>query len=336
VLLAFEAWLDHYVATGAEKYLKAANGAWHIVKDWYMHVGGTIAICEQGPGDYPPGSYYIGAFMHTGETCGSVFWADFNHRFLRLYPGEERYAAEIEKVILNVMLAVQAENGSIRYHSHLHGAKEDPQCANTCCEVMGVPFIARLPQYLYSIDGDGVHVNLFAASAITWQHRGQDVRLETTTDFPCGGRVSLRISVSAPTPMRLRVRVPSWATGNVRIDVNGAAAATGAPGTFAVLDRTWSGGDTVAFDLPMAFRLSRYSGLDQSPGRERFALEYGPVLLALTGAHDLDVRSDALPGLLKPIAGSPLHFSIEGHPGCRYLPYWQIQTEGFTCFPTLR
>ena len=39
---------------------------------------------------------------------------------------------------------------------------------------------------------------------------------------------------------------------------------------------------------------------------------------------------------LLPIAGSPLHFAIQGHPACKYVPYWQVQGETFTCFPTLR
>ena len=33
VLLAFKAWLDHYRATGAAKYLEASKGAWRIVHD---------------------------------------------------------------------------------------------------------------------------------------------------------------------------------------------------------------------------------------------------------------------------------------------------------------
>ncbi len=94
---------------GAAKYQEAARGAWTIVHDFYEHVGGTIAICEEGPGDYLPGSYHLR--KHTGETCGSVFWADFNHRFHQLFPEEERYAEEVETVVFNVILAAQDARG---------------------------------------------------------------------------------------------------------------------------------------------------------------------------------------------------------------------------------
>jgi acetyl esterase/lipase len=332
VLLAFQAWVDHYRATGAAKYLEAARGAWTIVHDSYEHVGGTIAICEEGAGAYPPGSYHL--HKHTGETCGSVFWADFNHRLLQLSPDDEKYAGEIEKVILNVILAAQDERGHIRYHNHLVDRKDAAKCINTCCEVMGVPFIARLPQYIYSVAPDGLYINLFAPSRITWRHAGQDVTVATDTGFPFSGKGELRVEAKKPVKMKLRIRIPSWATGDVVVSVDGAPAVTGRPGTFASIERTWRDGARVSFDLSMGPRLTPYRGVDQVEGRERCALEYGPMLLALVGAASLDVPSDVLLQGLSPRAGSPLCFDIDGYPDCRYIPYWQVQDQEFTCFPS--
>ena len=334
LILAFQAWLDHYRATGAAKYLNAAQGAWQIINGSYEHIGGTMAICEAGPGTYPPKSYYLG--NHTGETCGSVFWADFNHRFLRLFPGEAKYADEIENVIYNVILACQDAKGSIRYHNNLHGNKDGAACINTCCEVMGVPFIARVPQYIYSVADDGLYVNLFAASSITWPHGGASVTLKTQTEFPYNGKVAIQLTTSAPTQMRLRIRMPGWVDGKVSIRVNGAVAATGTPGSYVEIDRSWSNNDAIAFEFPMAFRVVRYTGLDQDSHNDRYALLVGPVLMALVGATDLDIASKELAKKLLPIGGSPLHFAIDGHAACTYVPYWQVQGEKFTCFPTLR
>jgi hypothetical protein len=334
VLLAFESWLDHYRATGATKYLDAAKGAWRIVNGSYEHIGGTIAICEEGIGAYPPKSYYLG--KHTGETCGSVFWAETNHRFLQLFPAETKYADEIEHAIYNVLLASQSANGSIRYHNNLHGSKEGAQCANTCCEVMGVPFIARLPQYLYSVANDGIYVNLLAASAIDWTQDGQPVMLRTETEFPASGKVALKLTAAKPVRMKVRIRVPSWAGGKVPVNVNGVVAATGTSGSYVEIDRSWSNHDTVSFELPMEFRLVKYTGFDQDANHDRYALLRGPLLMALVGATDLNIASGELPGRLAPVANNPLSFSVTGAPNCRYLPYWQIQAETFTCFPTTR
>lgn len=352
VLLAFEAWLDHYRATGAAKYLEASRGAWRIVKDSYEHVGGTIAICEMGPGDYPPKSYYLA--KHTGETCGSVFWADFNHRFLQLYPGEERYAAEIEKVIYNVILAAQDKDGSIRYHSHLHGAKEGSQCANTCCEVMGVPFIARLPQYVYSLGEDGVYVNLYEPSAIAWEMNGQNVGLKLETGFPFGLDVALTLTLGKPLAMKVRLRVPGWVGAPMPVLVNGQVVAEGQPGTYVTLDRLWADNDRISFALAISFGLTRYEGLDQVSGWDRYALEYGPILLALVGPLDehykqpmgaalgygqscsrLPIAPAELLQALEPVDGQPLHFQVKCLPDHYYMPYWEVTDETFTCFPLI-
>ena len=89
---------------------------------------------------------------HTGETCSMVWWARFNHKLHQLYPADERYVAEIEKVIYNVGLANQAGK-SISYHTRLEGRKDSPEINHTCCEVVGSYLYATLPQYIYSLGG---------------------------------------------------------------------------------------------------------------------------------------------------------------------------------------
>ena len=334
VLLAFEAWIDHYKATGSKKYLEAALGAWKMVNQYYEHVGGTIAICEEYAGHYPPQSYFLG--KHTGETCGSVFWADINHKLLQFFPDEERYAAEIEKSIYNAVMASQDENGWIRYHNNLHLKKDVPARINTCCEVMGTPFIGRLPQFIYSVDDEGVWVNLFSASQISWQHQNETISLTAKTEFPYSGNIEFSISVGTAVPMSLRIRIPSWSASPVDISVNGDAAAAGEPGSYVCIERIWNNGDSVTFDLAMELRATQYIGLEQHPERDRYALSYGPVLMALVGADDLDLTPDDLPNALSPIEGRPLHFSIRGHSGCHFQPYWTLVDEEMTCFPTLK
>ena len=334
VLLAFEAWLDHYRATGAMKYLEAALGAWQVVHRYYEHIGGSIAICEEPAGTYPPQSYLLG--KHTGETCGSVFWADINHRLLQLFPDQEIYAAEIEQSIYNVVMAAQDAEGSIRYHNHLHGKKESVKRVNTCCEVMAAPFIARLPQYIYSIDNEGLWINLFAGSQIAWANHGKRLTLTTKTEFPYDGAVEFSIATQSATAMSLRLRIPSWVTEPLTVEINGTPSATGAPGSYVSLARTWQDGDTVTMVLPMAFRLTRYIGLDQHPKRDRYALSYGPLLMALVGASDLDLTPEELPEALSPVENCRLHFAVRGDADCHYQPYWTLGEEEMTCFPTLR
>jgi DUF1680 family protein len=336
----FEAYLDVYRATGERRYLDAMLGAWDLYHDKWEHVGGTIAICEMG--EYPPKSYQL--YTSTGELCGSVFWTKFNQRLHLLYPEEEKYVTEIEKSIYNVALANQVGTKGIMYHAKLVGPKDDSVgiSINTCCEGQGTRMLGSLPEYIYSIAPDGLYVNLFEPSSIIWPAGGHTLELKTTTRFPFHPDVELRLAAARPSPAKIRVRVPGWAAQQTPIEINGSLAAAGKPGTYVTLDRTWSGGDTITFRLPMEFKLTRYTGVDQLAGRERYALEYGPILLAVAGSSDarLVVRNGEHPEdlvtQLKPKSGQPLHFTIDGDTAHEYIPYWEVPYKAaFTCYPVV-
>jgi DUF1680 family protein len=348
----FEAYLDQYRGTGDERYLTAVRSAWDMYRSGFVHPGGSPAICEGGHGVYPPGSYWL--TKHTGETCGGVFWIDCSHRLLQLFPEEEKYASEIEKTIYNVGLANQEENGAIRYHTHLHGAKEKGTRANTCCENMATGLYSALPQYIFSLAPDGVFVNLFAGAAVEWERDARKVRLALETDFPAGEQVRLRWSLRAPERMKLRVRVPAWVAEPVAFAINGERIAEGQPGSYATFDREWHDGDELSFTVAMRFRVARYTGFDQiqsdGAGRlERYWLEYGPLLMALVGPQDeryrqanrkgcarLPLSADALPEALERLPGHALRFGVRGCPEQQYWPYHEVGlAETFTCFPIL-
>ena len=46
-------------------------------------------------------------------------------------------------------------------------------------------------------------------------------------------------------------------------------------------------------------------------------------------------RPEDLPRLLKPTAGGPLHFAIDGDAAHQFVPYWPITREVFTCYPAV-
>ncbi|MGC8639360.1 MAG: hypothetical protein ACP5XB_05715, partial [Isosphaeraceae bacterium] len=170
--------------------------------------------------------------------------------------------------------------------------------------------------------------------------------------------------------LKLRVRVPGWAMTDMPIQVDGREAAIGKSGTYAVVDRVWHAGDTVTFRLPFGFRTVRYQGADQIPGHSRYAILYGPVLMAAVaplndsnkvGLPDLvfldktrkvDARNTgqlkkwtylvriaqdpAVPkDWLIPRPGEPLTFSVAGQAEPYLVPYWRVDSESFTCYPVI-
>jgi hypothetical protein len=124
--------------------------------------------------------------------------------------------------------------------------------------------------------------------------------------------------------------------------VNGKKVVTGSPGSYVTINRQWKDGDIISFTLPMGFRMTKYEGEEQIPGHERYALEYGPLLMGYTSKIDpkgelpLPVEPGKLVKQLKPVPDVPLHFTIGNNADCEYVPYFEIQDKPFTCFPLFK
>ena len=337
LLTNLEAYMDLYCATGDPRYLHMVEGGWELFHDHWEFPGGSIAIIEFY--DCPPDSYIL--HHELGELCGSSFWAFLNQRFQLLNPENEKYVAEIEKSIYNVALANQAGSQGFRYHALLAHRKENPTHENTCCEGQGTRLIGSLPEHIYSLASDGLYVNLFEPSTIDWSDKGASLRLQMSTGFPFDSKVRLRFSAARPTPAKIRVRVPSWATQEMALYVNGKPAAKGKPGSYVVLERAWTEGDIASFTLPAALTANRYTGVDQTPDHARYAVSFGPILLAAVGAPEIRLRlknvrqPEDLLKHLKPKPGEPLHYLVEDAPGIEFMPYWQVDKEPFNCFPAV-
>jgi len=335
LLTNLEAYLDLYRATGEARYLRAVEGGWDLYHDKWENPGGSISIIEFIVS--PPRSYLLHAELE--ELCGNVFWAFLNQRFHLLDPEQEKYVGEIEKSIYNVALANQGGSEGFRYHALLTHRKEKPTHINTCCEGQGTRLIGSLPEHIYSLASDGLYVNLFEPSTIKWTQNGDTLRLKAITRFPFDPEVQLQFSAARPVQAKIRVRVPSWAAHDMAVHVNSKLAVSGWPGSYVVLNRTWSEGDTVNFTLPMKLDMVRYTGVDQIPDQARYAVTFGPILLAAVGATEISLRLEKgkqpedLLQQLQPKPGQPLHFTVEHNPGVEFMPYWLVDKEPFNCLP---
>ncbi len=337
LLTNLEAYMDLYLATGDPRYLHAVEGGWELYRDKWENPGGSISIIEFVVS--PPKSYSLHAQLE--ELCGNSFWAFLSQRFQLIDPENEKYATEIEKSIYNVAMANQSGSQGFRYHALLVHSKEKPTQMNTCCEGQGTRLIGSVPEHIYSLASDGLYVNLFEPSTIHWTEGGASLRIKMATRFPFEREVQLHCSTAHPTQARIRVRVPSWATHEMAVDVNGKAAGSGKPGSYVTVDRAWADGDIASFTLPAALVASLYTGVDQIPTHERYTVSYGPILLAAVGAPEIILRlskvrkPEDLLKHLQPKPGQPLHYQVANNPGIEFMPYWQVDKEPFNCFPAV-
>jgi uncharacterized protein len=342
LVTGIEPYLDLYRATGSKKYLDAAMGAWDLYHDNWEHIGGSLAINE-GTFLYEPKAYYLR--KETGELCGNAFWIKLNQRFHLLYPEEEKYVAEIEKSIYNVAIANQYGSEGIRYFARLVDRKYSDHvanthhCMNTCCEGQGTRIYGSLPEYIYSVAEDGIYVDLYAASEIKYKCQNNPMSLKMNTRFPYDPKVEIAVGSGQPAKSKVYLRVPAWASTDMPVMVNGNEQGKGKPGTYLLIDRKWENGDIISFILPMDFKVTKYTGLEKGFEEGHYAVEYGPILMAMVGvkAKKDDIGVKATPGTIKsilsPIQGKPLHFAIEGSKEFEYWPYFEVQEEPFSCFP---
>ncbi|RYY55531.1 MAG: adenosylcobinamide-GDP ribazoletransferase [Chitinophagaceae bacterium] len=337
---------DIYKATGEEKYLKACLGAWKIYSEYFQIPGGGISLCEHN--ECRPKSHRLtNRPVNVYETCGSVFWIDLNQRLLQLQPGEEKYAAEIERSLFNGVFAAQAENGDTRYFNQVNEGKFPSFAMNTCCEIQETAINGMLPQYIYSQADDGVFINLFAESAFSFKMGGQELKLSMATAFPYGKNVKLTVSALSPVNMKLRVRVPTWLDGDFALMVNGKKAGKAIPGSYVTLDRAWKEGDVITWEVPMGWKAEQYIGETRIKDATRYAFSYGPMLMALKGPmmpavlqaeNEPSVRLNMTPEQLisRIKAGAqPCEFSIDGIESFTMTPYFSTHEGSFTCFPGL-
>jgi uncharacterized protein len=236
---------------------------------------------------------------------------------------------------------------------------------NSCCEAQGTRALGSLPEYIYSLAEDGVYVNLFEASSINCKVAGRQIQLEMKTSFPYDKQVEIYVTTDGPCDMKLRIRVPSWAIKDMPIEVNGKEVELGKSRTYAVLQRTWKTGDIIRFVLPMGLRATKYEGMNHHiytsiAGYDRYAFEYGPLLLAVVFpkpdsittqnnpeqgfSFNVDITDyavikknlDNISEWLLPDDLIPLQYNIDGYPEYKLKPYWKVKNdEFFTCFPVI-
>ena len=340
LLTNIQAYLDLYRATGDSRFLDAVDGGWELFHENWENAGGVLSIIETERCEPKSNRLYA----ELGETCGNSFWIALNHQLHCLRPDAEKYIAEIEKSIYNVILANQDAAVGYRYHTLLLGQKEHSSCDNTCCEGQATRTIGNFPDCIYSIAPDALYVNLYEQSRIEWTHVGASMHATLRTRFPREETVEIETQFFTRRPFKVCIRIPSWVDGAVAVEINGAVTATGLSGTYVTLDRQWSAGDKIAFRLPLTLKISKYLGSDRIEGQDRFSLTYGPLLLADVTLDSPRIilyatsgRPAEIVGRLKLITGTCGHFTLDDaqNTPAMFIPYFEVASQPFTCFPII-
>ena len=130
------------------------------------------------------------------------------------------------------------------------------------------------------IPPDGVYVNLYVPSRLTWTQNGTRCALVQTTQYPYDPETTMALQMEKPETFALYLRVPAWAGPATRLSVNGKSASVSLkPGTFVPVRQTWKNGDRIEFTIDRPLRLSPVD--PQHPNQ--VAVLQGPLALFAVG-----------------------------------------------------
>lgn len=270
-------------------------------------------------------------------------WAVFKLcNYLLKLTGDARYGAWAEKLLINGTLGQPpiTEKGQVLYYASyfLDGALksyEDRRLQHLgqnfvwqCCTGTFPQDVAEYSNMIAYFDKAGVYVSQLIPARVAWEQGGRRVTLVSDGDFPKKPEARFHVAVDAPVSFALRVRVPSWATGENRLMVNGEAVdSVIVPDTWLTVDRSWSDGDEVVLTLPYALSFKAVDA--QHPNV--VALLWGPMVLVSEEMTVL-VGDRAHPeDWIKPVPGEANVFeTLPGHTGIydfvcrRFKPYHEI------------
>jgi DUF1680 family protein len=278
---------DLWLETGEAALMDVMREQWRDMSGRKSYVTGGVGAHHSDeafgdPFELPPDRCY-------GETCAAIASVMWSWRML-LATGDARYADSMERTLYNGFLSGLAlDGGGYSYVNPLHvrddhrdaverGARRLPWYACACCPPNVMRTLASLQHYLATRDAGGVQVHHYASGTVG--------PLRIATDYPWHGRVEIEVTEAGEWTLSLRI--PAWAEG---------AAVDGEPapaGGYARVHRSWSPGDTVTLELPLAPRLTApHPRIDAVRGC--LAIERGPLVYCVEGADTpAGVRTDDL------------------------------------------
>lgn len=322
VLTALEGYLDIYRITGKEDLLVCAKNCLEMIEDKWQHAGGGIVMCEAAGDPQYPGCNFVNPRHSYNELCCSTFWILLNQRMSLLEPDNAHYYDQIEESVYNMLAAAQVDDVGYHYNGYLEGTKDFRYVDKaTCCAATGSRLISMLPQLLYSYNSESFYINMYADSTV----EADGTEIEITTAMPYGGQTDIKIKKW--NRRKLKLRIPGWCSKPVTV-----LGVTAAAGEYLVLENITDGTE-ISFEFGFSVRTVLYSGADIIPQKNRYAFQYGPLLLAMLRSKNASMVCDISDISIKKSLNG--RFIINNNEQTEFMPYMDIRDEPFTVYPVV-
>ena len=349
-----------YELTGDEKEKTIADFFWQTVIDHHTYVTGGNSDNEYF---FEPDQISKHISRATTESCNTYNMLKLT-RHLFTWTADVKYADYYERALYNHILASQEqETGMVTYFiSYAPGTFKtycDKEHSFWCCVGTGFENHAKYGEGIYYHNDNGIFVNLFIPSELTWKEKG--VKLIQETRYPEEATTRLTIKEITNGEMPLYIRYPSWATSGATVTINGKnVRVSQKPGSYILLNRNWKAGDKIAVTYPMSLH---FVATDDNPNMA--AVVYGPIVLAGDMGTEgmeapapfaynqldykdvavpadivttLDVKGRKISDWLTPVDGKPLSFKAVGvaPKEITLIPFYQVDKQRYVLYWNLQ
>lgn len=275
--------MQAYFVGGSNMHLQAAIQGFDFLQQQSFATGGwgpDELLRKQG---YDELDKSLTVSHNCFETpCGSYAHMKLTRYLLRA-TRDGKYGDSMERVMLNTVMGALPlrSDGSSFYYSDYNNAARRAYSVHRwpCCS-------GTLPQVVadYGINGyfresSAVWLNLYQPSELRWTDGPSALSLEQAGTYLEDGTVHIRVSASQPTSFALHLRLPAWATGDIRLTVNEQPQPVTARKGFMTIERLWRTGDVVELSLPMSLRLELLPADGSTVHTHIAALLWGPIVL---------------------------------------------------------
>jgi DUF1680 family protein len=213
------------------------------------------------------------------------------------------HADLLEETLYNAVLgSVDLEGQNFTYTNPLDSSHARYKWHGCPCCVGNIPrTLLSLPTWMYARGANNLYVNLYLGSRVNvGTVAGAAVSVEQTTNYPWDGKIKLVLQPAKPTKFALHLRVPNRQTsplythtpevgGLVSLSLNGQPVAPTIQHGYAVIEREWKAGDTVALEVPLPVQTIKPSA-HIAATKGCVALRRGPLVYNLESA---DQKIDA-------------------------------------------
>src|SRR5271155_263461 len=281
---AFSSAMQAYLVLGDAKYLKAAQNGFRMVEEQSFATGGW------GPDEafVVPGTGGLDSSLSTTHASFETPCGAYGHfkitRYLLRVTRDSRYGDSMERILYNTIAGatpILADGTSFYYSDYNNSARKVHHRDKwPCCSGTFPQLTADYGISSYYQAQDGIYVNLFLPSRVSWMQNNTKCTLTQNTRYPSANTSRIDFALARPERFAVYVRIPAWIGPGTRVLVNGTKVENEVtPGKFLALQRTWKDGDRLELEFEMPLRLEAID--DQNPNN--VALMRGPIALFAVG-----------------------------------------------------